>query len=233
MINDYFDFDLDQFSGNKHKSGLNKQVLFYSSIASVILGFCISVWIATSTGLLHLLWIYPISAVALFLYSKFLKSQGLPGNLIVALFTAGVIAVILLSEQDISFSQNEKIESVLYSFMIFSFLINLYREIIKDIEDIIDDKAFGYKTLAVKIGPTKAGLTAFFIGVILLILIILFGLILTFTTIQKAYVIGMLAIPWIIVLYLNHRANNSSDYHRISQLCKGIMLFGLVYLFLV
>lgn len=233
LINDYFDFELDRNSGHKAKSGLSRQALLAWSIAAVVIGFGLSLFISIQTGLLHLLWIYPFAVAFLFVYSKILKSRGLPGNILVALFTAGVMYVVILAEQHIDLEDHDHIQSVLYSFMLFAFLINLYREIIKDIEDLDADQAFGLKTLAITIGPAKAGLTALFIGILLFILIVLFGITLTQSLIQQMFVFGLLVLPMTYILYLNHHAHEADDYHRISQMVKGIMLFGLVYLFIV
>ncbi len=233
LINDYFDFELDEKSGHKVKSGLSKQALLVWSMIAIALGFGLSLLISIQTGLLHLLWIYPFAASLLLVYSKTLKSRGLPGNILVALFTAAVMYIVILAEQHIALEDHAYIQSVLYSFMIFAFLINFYREIIKDIEDIDADQDFGLSTLPITIGPVKAGITAFFIGILVLILIVLFAMTLTENRIQQMYVLGLLALPMTYILYLNHHADVADDYHRISQMVKGIMLFGLVYLFIV
>lgn len=233
LINDYFDFDPDRQSGRKVKSGLTKQRLLNYSILFAIIGFILSLLVAIQSGLLHLLWIYPVAVGLLYLYSHKLKAQGLSGNILIALFTSGVIYVVLLSEHHVDFGNHEFIQSIVFSFILFSFLINLYREIIKDIEDLNDDKAFGLQTLPIRIGPSKAGIISFFIGFVLLVLMILFGLFLTESTLQKAYVFGVLVVPMIYILYLNHHADRADDYHKISQLVKGVMLIGLLYLFLI
>lgn len=233
LINDYFDFDLDLKSDRKVKSGLVRQSLLRYSILFAIVGFILSLLVAIQAELLHLLWIFPIAVGLLYLYSKSLKAQGLSGNILVASFTAGVIYVVLLSEHHIDFEDHHFIQSIVFSFIVFSFLINLYREIIKDVEDMEEDKAFGLQTLPIKIGPARSSLVAFFIGLVLVILMFLFGLFLTDNMVQKGYVFGVLVLSMAYLLYLNHHAAKAEDYHRLSQLVKAVMLFGLVYLFLV
>lgn len=230
LINDYFDYDLDRISDRKLKLNIGKATYLKTAWIAAITGFIIASFLAFKAELLHLLWIYPLVCLVLYLYSRFLKANGLAGNIVVALFTSFVIYIVMISEAAVNFAQHESLDTVLISFLIFSFLINLYREIIKDLEDQEEDKLVGLKTLPIRIGKERTKILAFFIGLFLLILVVAFGLIATSSFIPMLHVLCLVACPLIIILFLNYKAKSIKDYHLISNLLKIVMVFGLVYL---
>ncbi len=86
-----------------------------------------------------------LSAVLLWLYNKYLKKTRFYGNFIVALVVT--IAVVLPGWA--SGFKDEEYYFLLMYLGLYAFLINLRRELVKDMEDLEWDKKGGYHTLAV------------------------------------------------------------------------------------
>jgi 4-hydroxybenzoate polyprenyltransferase len=131
-------------------------------------------------------------------------------------------------------------------FALFSFLLSMIREIIKDIEDYEGDKATGCRTLpivagirnakhvtALLIAATVAGLAYFqFLyysqqGVPLESLTYFEGL--RNTILPPAYVLLAVQIPLILLLVQLFKAQTPLHFHRASMLVKLIMLIGLSF----
>jgi len=224
LINDYFDYDLDRISNRKSKLNIAKATYYKTAWFTAIIGLVIACLLAMQAELLYLLWIYPLVCLVLYLYSRFLKANGLVGNIVVALFTSFVIYIVMISETAVNFAQHESLYTVLISFTIFSFLINLYREIIKDLEDLEEDKLAALKTLPIRIGQERTKLLAFFIGIVLLIVVITFGVVATPSLIPMIHVLCLVGCPLIIILFLNYKAKTTKDYFMISNLLRQIVL---------
>jgi len=112
--------------------------------ASLFGGFC---WLA-ALGLAWLgpregFWIVPGCIVLSLVYALWLKPTGLPGNLAVALMTSLALAY--------GATALGALELVL-PIAALAFLVNLSRELYKDVEDLPGDEAAGARTLAVRLG---------------------------------------------------------------------------------
>lgn len=230
LINDYYDYDLDRISDRKSKLNIKKKTYRSTAWIVAVVGFFIAGLLGVKADLVYLLWIYPVACLVLYLYSRFLKANGLAGNIVVALFTSFVIYVVMLSETAVDFGKHHALYTVLISFLIFSFLINVYREIIKDLEDQEEDKVAALKTLPIRIGQERTKIIAFFIGMFLLILVGVFGVLATPELIPTLHILCCVGCPLIFILFLNYKAKSTQDYHLISNLLKIVMVFGLLFL---
>lgn len=85
------------------------------------------------------------SAILLWLYNRYFKKTPFYGNFLVAL----VLAVsVVLPGWSAGFETEEKY-FVLMFLALYAFLLNLKRELIKDMEDLKPDEKAGYRTLAI------------------------------------------------------------------------------------
>jgi len=133
---------------------------------------------------------------------------------------------------------------ILYIFIFyagFSFLITFSREIIKDIEDYTGDLAANAKTLVIAYGVRHAKQLAILLIVIVFILIA-FIQFFQYSKISKFendifyWGVNNIAIIYIICIqllfvYLTlkiYNATHKKDFYFISQLCKFIMIFGIL-----
>ncbi len=221
IINDYFDIEIDSVNRPERvlPSGIisPKISLFYYLFlvaASILLAVQINY---------YAILIVLIANISIFLYSFKFKSIPLLGNFTVAFFTGlafiyGGIAV-------------GNWGSGIFP-ALFAFLINLIREIVKDIEDIEGDSKAGIKTFPIVYGKEKSFRLILFLGVILIIT--------TFIPFYMSiynieYLILVLFTVNVTLVYLLKKLLSSKtkkDFRYISSLLKLDMVFGLISIYI-
>lgn len=167
IINDYFDVKADRINKpnrliiGKHIKRRWAMVLHWSfnslgMIIALYVGYVLqNIWVPLIAFLsINLLWFY----------SAYYKRRPLIGNLIVALLI-GIIPIYVLlinlplsgwpKKHAILTSYHEIIIYILFVSVI-AFLINLIRELVKDIQDIKGDLRLGAKTFPIKYGIRKS-----------------------------------------------------------------------------
>jgi 4-hydroxybenzoate polyprenyltransferase len=218
LINDLYDLPIDAI--NKPERPLPsgritpKQAWWGYAIVNV-LALITAVYTAIVVSKTHLLLIYPIPIILLALYATRFKKQGLVGNLLIALFCAGVPLLVSYIEYG-DLTTNAQ----LLNYSVFAFISTLVREIIKDCEDMEGDGQNHCQTLPLRLG-LKTTQQA---------LILLQGLLLCQTA---AYTYFFSPNPISIFLNLVFQAfllkqlTNTNNYTKLSTLSKIQMLLGL------
>lgn len=174
----------------------------------------------------------------LWIYSKFLKCRGYLGNVFVAFCIALTVLMIpyffseiilQLSKRDLELFQ--VVSQKLFILSLFAFIINLFRELVKDLEDYEGDVRVSCNTGCVRYGRSTSIIVA------KLILVIFFGLAIVVTfyiewlKLNLYYFVFVLA-P-ICVLFISLMNNtNKINFSIISFLCKIYMLLGLIFIIL-
>lgn len=239
VINDIIDEKSDQIN-NKLKAGYAPKKAKVWYIILVLLSMLITLYVAYKIDNLPLFFINPFAILLLYLYSKYFKSTALLGNLVVAIFCAFVPGILWFAEREayLSYLETDVFDLLtknLVGFMIFGFLATMYREIVKDIEDIDGDKLAHYKTLPVQWGIDRAKIVALFFGFVFLFAALLW----CNSTFQDNHFaltilfVSIVILPSIYSLHKLFKANTSSDYKHISTSIKIIMLTGLIYLLIL
>lgn len=242
VINDIFDVATD--SVNKadlrivgKSISINEAKQFYTLL--VVTGFLLSVFVGYKTDNLRYLPIYPIAVISLFYYSSNLKKSFLLGNLLVSLFSAGVLGILILVEwknlmllKHIDY-QNYKLITLIFGMqMLFSFMVSFVREIVKDLEDIEGDKLIFANTLPLKYGKEISKMIVGILSILILILLFLWikDTINDNRLLLKLYVISAIMLPLFYAVYQLKTAQFKSDFHNISNVLKIIMLSGILML---
>ena len=105
----------------------------------------------------------------LWLYSKKLKKYKIIGNILIAFFISlSILNVPLFSYKNILSDDRFFVFLIISIFSVLALLINVKREIIKDIEDIEGDKIHKVKSLPIIFGTKKSKLVTIIIGIILM-----------------------------------------------------------------
>lgn len=217
IINDYYDVKIDAI--NKPKKMIIDRVIRRRE--AILLHFLFSFFgILTATVVSYKIGL--ITAFAAFLlwyYSNDMKRRAFTGNLAVA--TLSGLAVIIVA---FLYKKNYAIVAV---YALFSILISIVREIIKDLEDMKGDSNFGCKTLPIRLGPRKTKLIVYLFLALLSVFTIYvscyFKEINTFRAL--AFFINIFAILFSYFLY---KADTKKAYSELSFACKMIMLFGIL-----
>jgi geranylgeranylglycerol-phosphate geranylgeranyltransferase len=146
--NDYFDRDVDKVAHPERPIPSGTVDPQSALLLSLIL-FALSLSLSFFIGLLPVA-IVITSLLVMVLYERFLKAEGLAGNLSISWLTG---ALFLLG--------GAAVESIELAWILaaLAFLATLGREIAKDIQDIEGDRG-SRRTLPMRIGPRRAGVAA-------------------------------------------------------------------------
>jgi 4-hydroxybenzoate polyprenyltransferase len=116
--------------------------------------------------------------------------------------------------------------------MLFAFYSTLYREIVKDIEDIEGDAKQNFRTLPVLLGIKKVKKISFFFGISLLVMMLMGAWFAwpVLNLIGRVVVLPILLATGIWSLIKLNRAEKKSDFYIVSQMIKVVMLAGVLML---
>ena len=234
VINAIYDTDIDRIN-KKEKHRLtdeqkDKAYIMYGVLT--VFGAIITAYLAWYIRQPTWFFIYPVATLLLWMYSRSWKRMVLIGNVVVALFCACAPGIVLLFEsQNIIFASYSFI--MFASYMAFAFITTLYREIIKDMEDIEGDRLENCRTLPIVYGMRNAKWLAAICNIVLLVCLIYSACYIT--TMQNGtlfhivfLVLGIIA-PLVLSLVFLYQAKQRKDFSRISRLIKWIMVAGLIF----
>lgn len=238
VINDIADLEIDRLNKPEKmvvgKYFSPKQSLWiYHSIN--LLGFSISLLLAWQIDHIRLIFLFPIAVVLLWLYSYYLKKMLLTGNMVVGLFCAFVAIIVLFAERDVFYGMSpENTSRVLLLFLgygMFAYLSTMYREIVKDIEDIEGDLKNDCQTLPIVMGTAKAKLIAGFFALSMVFCLAYASVFLWKIghLIELFFLLLGIIAPTFYSLFRLRQAQTKTDFHHISQVIKLIMLAGILY----
>lgn len=204
-LNDYFDYELDRYVNRKKPivSGrIKRETALYLSIALFAVSLAISL-IKVKLFLINL-----GSIAMLVFYDKYSKKLSIFGNTIVSLLTALVIIYGLA------------ISGIFYplSLLAFSaFLINMAREIVKDVEDYAADKRFNGRTIPIIFGRENAASIAKLFAV------------LSIVPLTKIMDFNRLLVVFLVIAYsLTLFKNITKNATRIQKLYKVLMFVSIL-----
>lgn len=240
LINDLYDEETDRI--NKPERALVGVAFSAAAVWRVYLrlglyGLLIAIYLSWKVGHGGLFFLYPAALGLLWAYARYFKCQVLTGNIVVALFCALVAGILLVAEApqiarlaETHADAANRIYAVFTVYMVFAFLSTLYRELVKDIEDVEGDRKTNCNTLPIAWGTNAARSLSLFFGALLLVL--LFGLVVWLWN-QGEWAASLLlvigsAMPALYSLWLILKAKQASDFSRISKLAKIVMLGGLL-----
>ena len=256
IINDIYDVETDRINKkSKLIIGVHFQaktaIIWYFLLNTLALFSGIYLAILIGKPLYSLIFVYCI--FFLWRYSKSMKKAFLIGNIHVAILTALVLINTALFDiiPNIHFPGNESggmILKIILVYALFSFLLTLIREFVKDIEDKEGDSAINSHTLAIVLGIRKtkiivfclsflvAGIVGFWQYFQLQIISLnnvkwdgeIYESVLIWGT--DKYAIIYTAILQTALLFFSLKLYNSKtkkDFYYLSQFCKIVMLLGI------
>jgi 4-hydroxybenzoate polyprenyltransferase len=254
VVNDIEDVDIDRLNKPENKRIVERiypiRICWKIYWAITFLGFFISLYLAFFILDFLQLVIYPTAVFLLWAYSKWFKRQFLIGNLVVAGFCAFVAWVVFYAQSLPQIIQGYSFDTfntytfkqfdmpysakiVFIGYAIFAFISTLFREIIKDMEDVTGDKAQGCRTLPIVLGIHKAKIIAFIVGFIFILAILFFNYLLKNDYFKIIILNLTIALPVCYALFLLIKAKEKEDYSRLSKIAKLIMLSGLIFILIM
>ena len=120
---------------------------------------------------------------------------------------------------------------IILDYAIFAFILNLIREVTKDIEDIDGDYKAEMNTLPIAIGRDRTTKVLFVLSLVPLFSIIYYIVNSLYkNSFAVGYFIFFIVGPLIFVSIKLYSAKSKKDFHLISNLLKVVMLFGVLSL---
>ena len=170
------------------------------------------------------------TSLLLYYYSKKFKSKPLIGNLIVSLLTAFSIFILYLFDinKTIHTNNQQLIISIILGLSFFAFLLNLIRELIKDIEDVNGDYNLKMNTLPILIGKKRTAKLASLLCIIPLVFLIY--IVINIASIYKftsLYLVVFIIIPLIYIALKLQSVKSLSDFKKLSTILKISMFLGI------
>ena len=243
IINDYFDrkTDLINRPGSVIVGRLiNRRYAMAFHIVFTTLGIIAGAYVAYSINHFSLSIVFIFASTVLWFYSTVYKRQVLVGNLIISILVGLVPMMVLLFEFPLLINRYQlhilasgvKFDYLIFwvgSYAIFAFIVNLVREIIKDIEDYEGDYVFGRQTIPIAWGVKTAKWIVIALIVIMLAPIVYLLVNHLSDKISFVYIVLFVIVPLIMLAFGVNWASTKKQYHILSQATKLIMLAGLIY----
>ena len=248
IINDYFDIPIDEVN-KPGKNSVGKEIKERTVIIlcwlinglAIVLGFFLAYRLKSlSFGL-----VFPCISILLWFYSAKYKRTFLLGNIIVSLLSALVIFIVwyfeflylqLNPENFVIVLDNIKLTTRFFLvYGLFAFLVSLFREIIKDLEDVKGDLQNGCTTLPVVWGMKKTKFIAAFL-ILLVALLVIYCSLIAFNMAQIGiflYLLGAVEFPLIYLLIRIFFLHKDEEWQFLSSVCKIIMVAGILTMQLI
>ncbi|WOD43720.1 geranylgeranylglycerol-phosphate geranylgeranyltransferase [Hwangdonia lutea] len=241
VINDIYDVETD-FVNKPDKliigTSISEKTAYNLFIALNVIGVGLGYYLSQSVGKSAFFSIFVIISALLYVYASYLKQTLLIGNIIISLLVALSIVVVGIFELlPVITTENRHtlftFFKIILDYALFAFIINLIREIAKDIEDIDGDYKAGMRTLPIVIGRERAGNILFVLSLFPLFAVAYY----TINSLYKnqiavVYFLVFIIGPLVYISIKSFNAKTKKEYHHISNVLKLVMLFGMLSLLL-
>ena len=253
IINDYF----DQRTDRVNKSGdiiigvhVKRRVAMGWHQLLNLVGLGMALYVAWTIELWELALVHFFAAGTLWFYSTTFKRELFIGNVLIALLAGlvpllvGLYEIPLLARTygaEISnyfrlhLPNEDPMQYFQYMFYfvsgyaVFAFMLNLTRELQKDMADVAGDRIIGAKTVPIVYGIKRAKMVN--AALIILTLVMLFLVVVKVVSdwLSVTYLTLAVAVPMLISLIINVRAQVRKTFVLSGNFLKLSMLFGILY----
>lgn len=241
IINDLNDLETDTI--NKPNSiivgkSISEKSAYYYFIMFNIVGVGVGFYLSHLVNKSAFFSLFVIVSILLYVYATYLKRTFLIGNLVVsALVALSLIFVGIFDLIPSLTSLNRETQltffNVILDYALFAFLLNLLREITKDIEDINGDFKAGMKTIPLVLGRERTKYILAFLNIVILVGIIVYVINSLYTQLSLViYFLIFIIAPLIFTGVKIFNADSNKEVGLIKNLYKWIMLFGMLSLLL-
>jgi 4-hydroxybenzoate polyprenyltransferase len=241
VINDYFDINIDEVNRPQRQvvdKLISRRWAMFWHLSMSLAGLGCTALAVRWESHAYLFFANITCVIALWLYSTHLKKTLLVGNILIALLTSWTVWVIFLSQfswAELFESPNasqQKLIRIVILYTVFSFVITLIREAVKDMEDRIGDARAGCRTLPIVWGfPAAKIYTAVWTVVLIGMLLIVHAYVLPFGWwLASLYALSALIAPLVIFLSRLIPAQKPEEFADLSKTLKWVMLAGILSL---
>ncbi|MFD2540716.1 geranylgeranylglycerol-phosphate geranylgeranyltransferase [Lacinutrix gracilariae] len=237
IINDIYDTETDTVNKpNRVIVGVSisekkaYRLFFIFNIIGVALGF----YLSHAVGKSPFFTLFVIISALLYIYASYLKQLPFIGNIVISCLVA--LSLIIVGIFDLLPAINTANKEtqltffkIVVDYALFAFIINLVREMIKDMEDIEGDYKAQINTLPIAIGRSRTKNIIFIISILPILAVVFY----TTTYLYKqelvvGYFLLCILAPLIYTSIKIFIAETKKDYTHISLILKLVMLFGML-----
>lgn len=241
IINDIFDVETD-FINKPDKLIIGKVIsektAYNLFIMFNVIGVGIGFYLSNLVGRSAFFSVFVIISALLYIYASYLKQMLLIGNIVISILVS--LSLIIVGVFDLlpgitSLNQQTQFTffKIIFDYAIFAFIINLLREITKDIEDVDGDHKAGMNTLPIVIGRERAAKVLFVLSFIPLLFVGYYvANSLYKNQIAVIYFLFLIIGPLIYSTIKIYSATTKKEFHHVSNMLKLVMLFGMLSLLL-
>lgn len=237
VINNIMDQDTDEIAKPQNRVvgiSISETVAYNWYIGLTIVGVGIGFYLSNVIYKPTFASIFILVATLLYMYATSFKQIPILGNVVVALMLSTSIIIIGLFDilpaidMDNRFRMKEAFY-ILMHYAIFAFIINIIREIVKDMEDMDGDYQLGINTLPITIGVQK---TKIIVGILTVISIGILAYYINSNLFELDYVVyyAMIVIVGPLIYFgvklLN--ATTKKEFQHLSLVLKIILFFGIL-----
>ena len=237
VINNIMDQETDEIAKPQNRVvgvSISETVAYNWYIGLTIVGVGIGFYLSNVIYKPTFASMFILVATLLYMYATSFKQIPVLGNMVVALLLSTSIIIIGLFDilpaidADNRFRMKEAF-SILMDYAIFAFIINLIREIVKDLEDMDGDYQSGINTLPITIGIPK---TKIIVGILTVISIGILAYYINSNLFELDYVIYYTMVfiigPLIYFGVKLMNAETKKQLHHLSLVLKIILFFGIL-----
>lgn len=244
VINDIFDQQTD--SENKPDKAIvgtriSEESAYYIYAGLNVTGVAIGFYLSNVIERPGFAAIFILIAATLYFYATSLKQMMILGNIVVALVLAASVLIVIVFDifpatYDGNQQQMANISSVLFDYAVFAFIINLLREMVKDLEDVNGDYNQGMNTLPIALGVSRTVKIVF--GLSFIPIVVLFDYINRYYFANNLYLSVIYALVFVLapMIYFTAKmwsAKNTNDFSHLSLVLKLVILFGVISMAIV
>ncbi len=239
VINDIMDQDTD--NDNKHKQvivgrSVSESMAYNVYVGLNVLGVGAGFYLSNVIERPGFAAIFIVVAATLYLYATSLKQMLIVGNILVALllsFSVIIIGIFDLFPATYEGNQREMatVFSILTDYAIFAFIVNLLREMVKDIEDVDGDYNSGMSTLPIVLGVSRTAKMIFalsFLPIVILLYYINAYFVANNLWILSGYALLFLVGPLLYFAIKIYSAKKKKEFAHLSLVLKLVLFFGIL-----
>jgi 4-hydroxybenzoate polyprenyltransferase len=237
VINNIMDQETDEIAKPQNRVvgvSISETVAYNWYIGLTIVGVGIGFYLSNVIYKPTFASMFILVATLLYMYATSFKQIPVLGNVVVALLLSTSIIIIGLFDilpaidLDNRFRMKEAF-NILMEYAVFAFIINLIREIVKDLEDMDGDYQSGINTLPIMMGIPK---TKIIVGILTLISIGILAYYINSNLFELDYAIYY-SMVFIIgpLIYFGVKLINAvtkKEFHHLSLVLKLILFFGII-----
>ena len=235
MINDVFDIDCDKINKPDKvyiPNQISKKSAKFLYAISTCLGVIFGSLLSFLTGKFYHIFTFLMVVFLLYFYSASLKKIAFLGNIVIASLIGFTLFILIDFETSISDTNRGVLLTIQFTY--FAFFLNLFREIVKDLEDQKGDFKANMKTLPILLGSKRTINLLLVLSLFPIYPIINFGLRnLDQKLSTKIFYFIFIAFPYFLYLYKLYSAKHQKDFEKISKLLKLILASGLFLLIII